>query len=67
MAPPPFTPGWGDIPPELGKLFCRAFERAAGERPTAGVLAGLACILVSLVLVNDVRLRWWPHIREVST
>ena len=36
MAPPPFTPGFDDIPPDLGKLFRQAFERDAGERPSPG-------------------------------
>jgi DNA-binding helix-hairpin-helix protein with protein kinase domain len=35
MAPPPHTPTFADIPPELGSLFRRAFERGseAGTRP----------------------------------
>lgn len=35
MAPPPHTPTFADIPPELGNLFRRAFERGseAGSRP----------------------------------
>lgn len=35
MAPPPHTPTFADIPPELGTLFRRAFERGseAGTRP----------------------------------
>lgn len=35
MAPPPHTPTFADIPPELGDLFRRAFERGseAGSRP----------------------------------
>lgn len=35
MAPPPYTPTFADIPPELGTLFRRAFERGseAGARP----------------------------------
>lgn len=35
MAPPPHTPTFTDIPPELGNLFRRAFERGseAGTRP----------------------------------
>lgn len=35
MAPPPYTPTFADIPPELGTLFRRAFERGseAGTRP----------------------------------
>src|SRR5262249_51442167 len=35
MAPPPHKPTFADIPPELGNLFRRAFERGsdAGTRP----------------------------------
>jgi DNA-binding helix-hairpin-helix protein with protein kinase domain len=35
MSPPPHTPTFADIPPELGTLFRRAFERGseAGTRP----------------------------------
>jgi DNA-binding helix-hairpin-helix protein with protein kinase domain len=36
MAPPPFTPLFSDIPPDLGNLFRRAFERGSerdGHRP----------------------------------
>jgi DNA-binding helix-hairpin-helix protein with protein kinase domain len=35
MSPPPYTPTFADIPPELGTLFRRAFERGseAGTRP----------------------------------
>jgi DNA-binding helix-hairpin-helix protein with protein kinase domain len=35
MSPPPYTPTFADIPPELGTLFRRAFERGseAGSRP----------------------------------
>jgi DNA-binding helix-hairpin-helix protein with protein kinase domain len=35
MAPPPHTPTFADIPPELGTLFRRAFERGSetGTRP----------------------------------
>jgi DNA-binding helix-hairpin-helix protein with protein kinase domain len=36
--PPPFTPTLADVPPELGSLFCRAFERGSespNARPTA--------------------------------
>jgi DNA-binding helix-hairpin-helix protein with protein kinase domain len=35
MAPPPHTPTFADIPPEVGTLFRRAFERGseAGTRP----------------------------------
>jgi DNA-binding helix-hairpin-helix protein with protein kinase domain len=35
MAPPPYTPTFADIPPELGTLFRRAFERGSekGTRP----------------------------------
>ena len=37
MAPPPHTPTFADIPPDVGDLFRRAFERGSenGTRPTA--------------------------------
>ena len=37
MAPPPHTPTFADIPPELGNLFRKAFERGSqsGGRPRA--------------------------------
>ena len=36
MAPPPHVPTLSDVPPALGTLFRRAFERrTAGHRPTA--------------------------------
>ena len=51
------------IIPVFGVLWGSLF---LGERPTAGVLAGLACILVSLVLVNNVRFRRWGRMQEMS-
>ncbi len=38
MAPPPHTPTFEDIPPEVGTLFRRAFERGSesGTRPRPG-------------------------------
>ena len=36
MAPPPHTPTFADIPPELGTLFRRAFERGAKRAPGRG-------------------------------
>lgn len=37
MDPPPFTPTFADIPPDVGMLFRRAFERGSekGSRPKA--------------------------------
>ncbi|HEY1189929.1 MAG TPA: hypothetical protein VGE74_19925 [Gemmata sp.] len=37
MAPPPHTPTFDDIPPDVAELFCRAFERGSesGTRPRA--------------------------------
>jgi len=52
MAPPPHTPTFADIPPELGNLFRRAFERGseAGSRPRpAEWLAALKRLESSIV------------------
>ncbi|WP_224367992.1 DMT family transporter [Hyalangium versicolor] len=47
--------------PVFGVLWGALF---LDERPTLGVLAGLGCILISLVLVNDVRLESLPGVRR---
>ncbi|MDY3552049.1 hypothetical protein R5W24_001129 [Gemmata sp. JC717] len=63
MAPPPHTPTFADIPPELGNLFCRAFERGseAGGRPRAAewVPALQALEQESVLCAADPGHRYW--------